>query len=236
MTDTRRGHLALLLQEAFTATVRLRANRQMAADAESFRTHMKNLLSVADQEARRAGYADGDVRFALYALVVFLDESVLNSQQPMFSAWPSRPLQEEVFGGHMGGELFFQYLQQLLAREDSDDLADVLEVYELCLLLGFQGRFTGSTSGELQVLAQRVGERIARIRGPVGPLAPAWAPPTDAIGAPLGDAWLRRLAIGAAASALLAVALFVGYRSALGSGADEVRAAAAAAPTVPAAR
>jgi type VI secretion system protein ImpK len=171
------------------------------------------------------------VRFALYALVVFLDESVLNSQQPMFAAWPSRPLQEEVFGGHMGGELFFQYLTQLLAREDSDDLADVLEVYQLCLLLGFQGRFTGSTSGELQVLSQRVGERIARIRGPLGELSPAWKPPADAIGAPLSDPWLRKLAIGAGVAAAFSLAIFLGYRASLGSGVEDVRAAVASAAT-----
>ena len=33
----RRGQLAMALQEAFTVAVRLRADRQVAADADSFR-------------------------------------------------------------------------------------------------------------------------------------------------------------------------------------------------------
>src|SRR5512147_412863 len=106
----RRGTLALALQEALTAVVRLRANRQTAADAESFRAHLKQLLASADDQARRSGYDQGSVKRAIYAVTVFLDESVLNSSQPMFADWPRKPLQEEIFGGHMGGEVFFQNL------------------------------------------------------------------------------------------------------------------------------
>src|SRR3712207_2923562 len=104
----RRGQLALTLQEAFTAVVRLRSNRQVAANVEAFRAQMKQVLAAAEQEARRIGYAGDDVRYALFALIAFIDESVLNSSQPMFADWGRRPLQEEVFGGHTGGELFFQ--------------------------------------------------------------------------------------------------------------------------------
>ena len=97
----RRGTLALVLQEALTAIVRLRANRQAAADAESFRAHLKQLLATADDQSRRAGYDQGTVKRAIYAATVFLDESVLNSSQPMFADWPRKPLQEEIFGGHI---------------------------------------------------------------------------------------------------------------------------------------
>ena len=114
----------------------------------------------------------------LYAVVAFLDESVLNSAQPMFASWPNRPLQEEIFGGHMGGEVFFQHLRQLLARQDSEDLADVLEVFQLCLLLGFQGRYSVADQGELRGLATAAGEKIRRIRGSFGELSPSWALPS----------------------------------------------------------
>ena len=59
MTDVQtqphgRGRLALALQEAFTVAVRLRANRQVAADADSFRAQIRHLLSAADRDARAA--------------------------------------------------------------------------------------------------------------------------------------------------------------------------------------
>ena len=210
----RRGALALALQEALTATVRLRANRQSAADAESFRAHVKQLLSAADQDARRAGYAAEDISLALFAVVAFLDESVLNSGQPMFAEWPRRPLQEELFGEHMAGERFFQYLDQLLRRSDSDDVADILEVYELCLVMGYRGRYSVGDPGELFRLTTQLGQKIGRVRGATR-LSPHWAPPANEVVPRARDPWLRPLAITAIATALLAIALWIGYRVSL---------------------
>jgi type VI secretion system protein ImpK len=206
----RRGLLALALQEAFTTTVRLRANRQTAADAGSFRDHVKQLLTRAHEDARRAGYGGEDVKFAMYAVVVFLDESVLNSRHPAFVEWPRRPLQEELFGGHMGGETFFQNLHTLLARQDTDDLADVLEVYQLCLLLGFEGRYAAGGGDELRAWKVALADKMRRVRGGPSSLSPAWAPPSDVIPVPK-DPWVRPLAyvaIGTLALSSLSALLF----------------------------
>jgi len=203
----RRGALALALQETLTTTVRLRVNRQSATDAASFRDHIKHLLSTAHDEARRAGYAGEDVKLAFYAVVVFLDESVLSSRHPAFAEWPRKPLQEELFGGHMGGETFFQNLQALLARLDSEDLSDVLEVYQLCLLLGFQGRYGGAGRDQLAGWTRTVADRIARIRGVSGSLSPAWAPPDDEVIPVPKDPWVRPL--GYTAVAAIAAGLFL---------------------------
>jgi type VI secretion system protein ImpK len=222
----RQGQLALALQEILTATVRLRSNRQVAADAESFRAHVKQLLSAAEREARRSGYGSDDVATALYAVVVFLDESVLNSTQPMFAGWPSRPLQEELFGGHMGGEHFFQHLKQLLARGDADDVADLLEVFQLCLLLGFQGRYGAGERGELRGLQGAIADKIQRIRGPLGELAPGWAAPRRETARTARDSWLLGLGVAAVACVLSAALLFGVFRSALARSEPTVQPAA----------
>lgn len=226
-TGYRRGQLALKLQEAMTAAVRLRSNRQVAADAGAFRTHIKHLLGVADQEARQLGYEGNDIKLAIYAYVVFLDESVLNSPQPMFTDWPRRPLQEEIFGGHMGGEIFFDNLKELLGRQDSDDLADLLEVYQLCLLLGFHGRYGMDREGELRGLTSPISDRIQRIRGAYGELSPHWAPPTDEKPPSYRDPWIRRLGISAIIAFTVACALYVIFDFSLRSGATELRLLAA---------
>lgn len=216
--SVRRGQLALAVQEVLTTTVRVRANRQVAADADSFRVHVKQVLAVAEQQARQAGYSDEDVRLVIYAVVTFLDESVLNSTQPMFADWPRRPLQDEIYGGHLGGELFFQNLQHLLGRPDSEDLADVLEVCLLCLQLGFHGRYSATESGELQMLMARVTEKMQRIRGPFSDLSPSWKPPQGDIPSGGGDPWLKRLGIGTLVVFALAAVLFVFYSTSLRSG------------------
>lgn len=219
--STAPGRLAFSQQDLFTVIARLRADRAPVGDAESFRTQARTLLAKAEQAGAAAGYAATDVRVSLFAAVAFLDESVLNSPQPALAEWSRRPLQDELFGGHMGGELFYQYLEQQLARADEPALADVLEVFHHALLLGFRGRY-GSDAGALKVIAQRVGDRIARIRGAAGDLAPAWRPVDDAVAAT--DPWIARLATGAVVIAVLVAALWGTGRATLAGGSRDIRA------------
>jgi type VI secretion system protein ImpK len=218
------GRLGLILQESITAVVRLRANRQPVSDAGAFRAQMMQLLARGEQEARAAGYGEQDARLAVFAVVAFLDESVLNAGQPALAEWARKPLQDELYGGHMGGEWFFQHVDQLLTRADDAHLADVLEVHQLCLLLGFKGRYGAGDPGALQAVTARMGERIARLRGPNGDLAPAWRPPDDA--RVERDPWLRRLTVAAIASVVIAVSLWGLYAMLLSGARSDVRALA----------
>ncbi len=223
----RPDNLALLFQEVLTAIVRLRSNRQQLTDSESFRYHMREALKSAAQEARnRAGYSGEDIRMATLAVVGFLDESILNTRNPLFADWPRKPLQEELFGIHMAGEVFFQNLEQLLGRNDSADLADLLEVHYLCLLLGYTGRYSGSRGGELQSVMAATAEKIRRIRGASGDLSPAWAPEGE-VARVAKDRWVRILMIAAAACFLLVLILFISFKVSLGSGASDVSSIAA---------
>jgi type VI secretion system protein ImpK len=222
----RPDNLALIYQEVLTAIVRVRSNRQSLTDSESFRMHVREALRVAAQDARnRAGYETEDIRMATLAVVGFLDESILVSRNPLFADWPRKPLQEELFGSHMAGELFFQNLEQLLARSDSADLADVLEVHYLCLLLGYRGRYSGRGGGELQGIMAAVANKIRGIRGDPGELSPSWAPGGETLRA-VRDPWVRRFAIGAIVCFVLMLALLVTFTAVLNSGASGIRAIA----------
>jgi len=222
-SPARRGALAITFQEVFTVAIRVRAKRQMAADAESFRTHVKQLLAVADRDARQAGYDGEYVKLAVYAYIALLDESVLNSNQPMFASWPRQSLQEEVFGDHVAGENFFAHLQDLLARQDSEDLADILEVFQLCMLLGFRGRYATSAEGGTERLLAAVQQKIMRIRGGHGPLSPAWGLPADEVMPTSRDPWLPKLAIIAVGSFVFATVLYVIFRVLLNSEIGDLR-------------
>lgn len=218
----RRGGLALAMQEAFTAAVRLRTERQAAADPHSFRNQIKQLLQAAHQDARALGYSSADVGAAGYAFVAFLDESVLNSNQPMFSEWSRQPLQEEFFGDHMAGEIFFRRLDEQMARQDSEDAADVLEVFLLCLLLGFRGKYITSDSSGPQERISAIRAKIHRIRGGASELSPAWAlPPAESV-APARDPWVKRLGIVAVSALVLSLTLFVVFSFALRAGIAEL--------------
>ncbi|HET9985794.1 MAG TPA: DotU family type IV/VI secretion system protein [Longimicrobiales bacterium] len=219
----RGGELALLFQEAFTVAARVRSNRQSVVDAGAFRAHIKQLLTAADRDARQAGYAPDLARLAVFAYIAFLDESVLNSPQPSFAGWARQPLQEEVFGEHVAGETFFRYLGELLARPDSDELADVLEVFQICLLLGFRGKYGTGGRDSMHGIVSAVEQKLQRIRGGAGPLSPAWAPPTGEVAQVAADPWVRRLGVFAVASLVATGLLFVMFRVLLSSGAHDIQ-------------
>ncbi len=193
--NTRRPYnLALIYQEVLTAIERFRANRQNVSDAESFRHHMREALKTASNEALATGYPADDVKLATFATVAFLDESILNSQNPVFADWRRETLQHELFGTFIAGELFFQNLQALLGRNDSPDLGDLIEVYYLCLVLGFLGKYSAGDRGELARILQATAQKLRRIRGPFNGLSPAWKLPGDVV-ARAGDPWVRKLGI-----------------------------------------
>jgi type VI secretion system protein ImpK len=221
--SARRGALAAAFQEVFTVAIRVRNRQQGAPDAESFRAHVKQLLGVADGESRRAGYDPEYVRLAVYAWIALLDESVLNSNQAIFASWPRQSLQEEVFGDHIAGENFFAHLQQLMSRQDSEDLADVLEVFLLCLLLGFRGRYAFSGEGGTERIQDSLLQRIRRIRGGDAPLSIAWALPTDEVMPGNRDRWVPKLAALAGGSLVLCLVLFIAFRLSLSAGISDLR-------------
>jgi type VI secretion system protein ImpK len=215
--NRRPENLALHFQEVLTAIERLRGNRQGVTDANAFRHHTKDALKTAAAQALAAGYTPEDIKYATYATVAFLDESVLNSRSPVFADWARKPLQEEMFGTQIAGEVFFQYLQQLLGRNDSADLADLLEVFYLCLLLGFGGRYSAANRGELGQIMSMTAAKIYRVRARFSQLSPAWALPKEAVRG-RKDPWVRRLGIIALTAAILMVLLFVVYKIVLGGG------------------
>src|SRR5262252_6993294 len=120
------SNLALIYQEALTSIVRVRSGRQAVSDAQYFRNQFREALRLAHDEARLRNYADEADRDARFAVVAFLDESVLNLRSAVFADWVRKPLQEELFGVHVGGEIFFRNLERLMGQVDSPVLADIL--------------------------------------------------------------------------------------------------------------
>jgi type VI secretion system protein ImpK len=215
----RKDNLALVYQEILTVITRLRVSRQAVMDAGAFRSSMKAALSAAEADAIRKGFLSEDARLATFAVVAFLDESVEALNEPNFAEWSRLPMQEELFGEHTSGEIFFQCIDRLLARSDSPEDADVLEVFALCLLLGYHGRYSTSGQEGVRTTITAIADKVQRIRGPRR-LAPDWAPAQDAVLEPPQDPWVRALIFGTLGALFLAVLFFVSFKVALLSGAS----------------
>jgi type VI secretion system protein ImpK len=225
MSSARSLSLASIFQEPLTAIVRVRCRLHSVADADVFRKQMRHLLQAPMEQARSAGYDNGKIQSAVFAVVALLDESVLNLQDPAFAQWARRPLQEELFGGHLAGETFFRNLRSYLAEADSMQLAEVLELHCLCLLLGYRGRYALGDSGELYATLRVAHERISRIRGGGAFGMQVTAEPSTA--APARDnRWTRRLFWLACTCCALVVIAFCAYSLLLASGAAALHHAA----------
>ena len=218
-SERRAENLAWVFQEIFTVIERLRSNRQPVTDANAFRHQVREAIKMADQEGKNRGYDGEEIKLAIFAVIAFLDESILNLRLPVFADWPRQPMQEEYFGHHVAGEIFFQHLQKLLTMNDSQSLADLLEVFQLCLLLGFMGRYSLGNRGDLQPILHATAEKIHRIRrtniaiSPFGMLPPAGA------SAPSGnDPWVKRFMIIAISCIVITLGLLATYYYLLSNG------------------
>lgn len=221
------NNLALCFQEPLTAIVRVRSGRQQVHDAETFRDQIRRALQASMQEARTLGCSSEMVQSAVFAVVALLDESVLNLQNPVFAEWARRPLQEELFGGHNAGEVFFRNLSGLLTRQDSPETADALEVYCLCLLLGFKGRYALGGGGELLAFIRRAREKIERSRG--RSRLPQVESGSEVPLIRARDRFGRPLAYAAALACVITLLTFGGLYFVLTSGASRIQTSSASA-------
>lgn len=212
----RTGNLASCYQEVLTAVLRVRSQRQVVQNSETFRAQVRQLLQTAMGDARALGYNNQYIQMSLLVVVGFLDETVLNLGTGVVAEWSRRPLQEELFGGHVAGETVFANLRTLLQQQDAPELADVLEIHCICLELGYKGRYAFSNGAELRQIIQMCREKILRVRGKQ-PLIPA---PTLASRpqAARKDLLGRGLLISAALLAVVTIAAFAGYELSLSSG------------------
>ena len=218
-----RGHLALAFQEPLTVAARIRRNEFHAPDTGELRRHLKQLLGQADASSRQVGYPPEYAKLATYAVVALLDESILNAPGPARGEWVGFPLQQELFGENVAGENFYLQLRDLLGRPESQDLGDILEVFLLCMFLGFRGRYAASDGAEVQGLITATTQKIHRLRGEGGPLTPQARLPAREVAPERVDPWVPPLLRSTLVAAGVAFLLFVGFRLLLASGSSAVR-------------
>ena len=212
--EVRVENLAMLYQGALTAAVRIQAERQQVGNANAFRQRMKDVLAEIDREAAKRGYTAAHTSQGSFAFVSFLDEVILNSHDPCRDDWAKRPLQEDLYGSSTAGEQFFVKLETLLANVETPELIDVLEIYLLCLLLGYQGRYIGQNRTELAAFSERLPQRIERARGNSPDFSPNWTLPTEIVriaASPDAVRPLKLTAISAVAVAAVSFLVFAIY-------------------------
>ncbi len=212
--------LAGAFTPVFSLILQIRASDDLG-DATSLRQRIEALLSESAQAARRTGANDVDVDEATFCLIAFLDEAILSSTWHGRDGWSAQPLQLAHYDRYDAGERFFDKLKALL--EGGGTRRAVLEVYYLCLALGFKGRY--AIHGR-EVLRRLVDDLYARLSAsnPPGALAPRGT--SREVAAQAEKAGLPTWALWVGAAVLVAViylVLSLMLSSAAGETADDLR-------------
>lgn len=196
--------------ECFNAINQLRESDVTLVAPESVYDRLNGFVEQVKQKARERGLADRDAQDIVYALVALADEVALGKPEPLRGYWSSRPMQLAIFGENLAGEGFFDRLK--LIRTDRRRL-DVLRVYYLCLLFGFQGRYA-IRGGELELMRLIEACRSDVQAGGDTPseLSPNGDPPDEPLVRREGRNPFVFLALGVFA---LAIAAFIGLRISL---------------------
>jgi type VI secretion system protein ImpK len=170
-----RPSLKALVQDFISMALIVGKGRQVTSIA-AFEASVEAFFTNLEREARAANYSAEQVRDTQYALCAFLDESVLRAgDTELRRHFELRPMQFHYFQVHLAGEGFFEKINAL--RADVRQNLDVLEVYHLCLALGFEGKFSLGQKEQLRYLANTLGQDIARYRPAPSALSPEWALP-----------------------------------------------------------
>jgi len=200
--------------EALVTAVRLGSDRELPAP-EALREQLLGVLQKMVSRCRQAGIADKETAEARYAIVAFMDERILRSNWAGRVEWMNRPLQLQLYNEFAAGENFFVRMRTLLdgtspappERGRNDDIQrgepSALEIYALCLALGFVG--AAGAAQQAQSVTEEARRRLGRVAAGA-PISPH-AVPADHYSATTPR---RPFVLAVALSCILVVALGVG--------------------------
>lgn len=205
-------NLAACYQEMFSLAAQISTGKEIG-DPDRFRNNVRTLVRQSDAAAKSLGYGGEDVSNARFAVVALLDDIILNSNAGTFLNWADNPLAIELFQKGGAGVRFFSYLDELLRRSEDPRTLDLLEVYAICLLLGFRGQYGRNNDGQLYAWREPALEKLNRVarKGRVAVMAPDWQQQLAIQVPPPPEYYSRRAMSATLVTVALVPLLFLGY-------------------------
>ena len=198
-----------LMYDGFYALFMLKNGNAPKNDGE-FAARMTQFLDEFGRVAKKRGASSEDIDASKYAFCAAVDEIILRSRFTIADRWATNPLQLTLFGDQLAGENFFNRLEALRARGSAH--LEALEVFHMCLLLGFQGRYALDGRDKLDYLVARLGDEIARMRGRTRGFAPHAERPDQVVNRLQSDLSLWVLG---AVFMVAGLGAYLGFRTAL---------------------
>ena len=134
---------------------------QQPPSLSEFRSKVIALVDIQEDRAKSSGVPIEAFREARFAVLSWVDEMILNSKWSHRSQW--QHLMLVYYGTVNAGEEFFRRLSSISSQAN-----DILEIYYLCITLGFEGQYAfGDGNRELQTLKQRLYKQLCTTRGDI---------------------------------------------------------------------
>ncbi|OGW52987.1 MAG: hypothetical protein A2Y48_09830 [Nitrospirae bacterium RIFCSPLOW2_12_42_9] len=163
------GQLAEAFSDLFILTAQLRKAREYG-DPEALKRRIREMFDSVIQKGKNLGVTDESILQAKYALAAFIDETILSSSWSQKDLWSSSPLQYEFFKEHLAGVEFFNRLENI--RKASPISMDILEIYYLCLIMGFEGQYKLHGRDKLKSIVEELSKLFRERQGEIYPLSP----------------------------------------------------------------
>lgn len=170
---------------------------------EHIRSRIHTMFMAAEDQSKSRGVEVGVFEQAKFAVAAFLDEKIMSTSwgQQAHQAADKR-FQYRYFQSTLAGSEFFERLEKI--RRASPRNTDLLEVYALCLTLGFSGKYGDYEQEQLSRLIEEVTEDVQPKRGAQSILSPHGQRPQEWI-----DAAQRGLSVWAVCVIGVAIPLLV---------------------------
>lgn len=155
----------------FDLILRLKAG--IVAPSNELRPQIAAMLMDFEKRAERYRFNHKIIQVSKFALASFVDETVLTNNFPLRDEWEKNPLQLEYFGEQLAGNKFFEKLNAMIKQ--IEQTADAVEIYYVCMLLGFKGRYGVYEQEKLLAIMQSTANALVKV-GKIKPveLSPNW--------------------------------------------------------------
>ena len=172
MAETKnKNDLVTFAGPVFDLILRLKAG--IVQPSNDLRPKIASMLTDFEKRAERYRFSSKIIQVAKFALAAFVDESVLTNNFPLKAEWERNPLQLELFGEQLAGEKFFEKLEAMLKQIEATQ--DAVEIYYVCMLLGFKGKYAVYEKEQLLATMQKTANSLVKV-GKIRPveLSPHW--------------------------------------------------------------
>jgi type VI secretion system protein ImpK len=175
----------------------LRLKAGIVTPSNDLRPKVASMLNDFEKRAERYRFNHKLIQVAKFALAAFVDETVLLNNFPNREQWEKYALQLEYFGEQLAGNKFFEKLEAMLGQIEVTK--EAVEVYYVCMLLGYKGRYAVYEQDKLLAIMERTANALVKV-GKIVPveLSPHWfandqPKPPEKKGMPV---WAKLTALG----------------------------------------